>query len=307
MKKVVITGATSMLGLSLIEECVINKIQVFAIIKKNSKKINLIPNNPLIKIYECNIQDISNCNMEEDNYDVMYHFAWTDTDNASRNNVDSQLLNIEYTINTIKFAKKLGCKKFIGAGSQAEYGRVCGEISENNKVSPDSAYGISKYAVGKLGNIISNEIGIEFIWTRIFSTYGINDMPSTMIIYCIDQLLNNKTPYFTKCEQIWDYLNCHDAARAFYFLGDKNCTYDLYNIGSGEAYPLSKFIIQIRDLINPNLKLGFGEKEYALNQVMYLQSDIGRLKKDFNFVPKISFQDGIKETILWRKKVLGLC
>ncbi len=300
MKRVIITGATSMLGLALIHECIQNNTEVIAIIRENSRKRNLIPINPLISVIECDLAKIHSINIAgKCCYDAFYHLAWAFTDNLNRNLVEEQHYNIEYTLAAVKLASRLRCKKFVGAGSQAEYGRVRGKISADMCVAPDSAYGVAKYTAGRLSSILCQQMGMEFIWMRIFSTYGINDMPSTMIMYTIDCLLKKKKPLLTKCEQMWDYLNCRDAAKAFFLIGAKGKNQAVYNIGSGQEIILSEYVCKIRNLIDSNLPLGIGEREYAPNQIMTLCADISNLTLDTGFVPSISFDEGIKETINW--------
>ena len=192
-----------MLGLALINECIKRQIELVAIVREGSPKKVLIPDSSYITTVECNLSNINSFSLPRHNsYDTFYHFAWEGTDNSTRNSVDIQSNNIEYTLNAVSFAHRNNCKKFIGVGSQAEYGRVDGIISPNMKVSPDSAYGIAKYAAGKLSSILCEQLKMEFIWTRVFSTYGVNDIPSTMIMYCIDSLLKKQKPILTKFSEI---------------------------------------------------------------------------------------------------------
>ena len=54
-----------------------------------------------------------------------------------------QNANIKYTLDAVELAKRLGCKTFIGAGSQAEYGRVEGTISEKTDKNPENGYALA--------------------------------------------------------------------------------------------------------------------------------------------------------------------
>ena len=304
MNSVIIIGATSMLGLALLDECIKNKTHVTAVVRENSKKRETLPKSKLITTVECDISRLSELHSQKNKgFDALYHFAWESTNKTERDDIDAQNRNIGYTLDAVRFAHRVGCKRFIGAGSQAEYGRVEGIINPEMKVSPDSAYGVAKYTAGKLSSILSEQMGIDFIWTRIFSTYGVNDMPSTMIMYCIGCLLRGEKPILTKCEQRWDYLNCRDAARAFYLLGKEGKTQNIYHIGNGIARPLSEYVYAIRDAIDPLLPLGIGECDYAPKQVMCLCPDISNLQRDTGFKPLISFSDGINETIEWVRGV----
>lgn len=288
-----------MIGLALVNECISHGIHVIALIRSNSAKKPLLPESDLVTVIEKDLHELSALDTSGLEAETFYHFAWDCTDGKNRNNVEAQNANIGYTLDAVQLAKKMRCKTFIGSGSQAEYGRVEGTISSDMRVAPESAYGVAKYAAGKLSSLRCEQLGISHIWTRIFSVYGINDMPSTMIMYCVNMLLSGKKPLLTKCEQKWDYLNCRDAARAFYLIGTKGKSRSVYNIGSGAARPLREFVTQIRDIVAPNLPIGIGEREYAEKQVMHLCADISDLTRDTGFKPSISFEDGVKEIIEW--------
>ena len=67
-----------MLGLALINECIENHIQVLAIVRENSHRVDRIPNSELIRIVKCDLEDLKNLNTAEieGTYEVYYHFAW---------------------------------------------------------------------------------------------------------------------------------------------------------------------------------------------------------------------------------------
>lgn len=293
-----------MLGIALINECIENHIQVLAIVRENSHRVDRIPDSELIRIVKCDLEDLKNLNTAEieDTYEVYYHFAWENTSHEGRLDAIVQNQNVQYTLDAVYLAKSLGCRLFVGAGSQAEYGRVSGMIGPETAVNPEVAYGVAKYASGKMAMILCAKLEMACIWTRTFSVYGIGDVSSTLIMYTIERLLKGEKPSFTKAEQKWDYLFCKDAGKAFRLIGEKGKAGSVYCIGSGVAKPLCDYIYKVRDEIDPNLPLGIGDREYAPLQVMYLQADITTLKKDTGFEPKYSFEEGIRETISWYRK-----
>lgn len=304
MRRIAVTGATSMLGIALIEECIKKNIEVLAIVKPNSANLARLPQTEFINIVESELDDLKNIRMPEKGYDVFYHFGWTGTSKEKRNDAEEQNKNIKYTLDAVRLGRKIGCHTFIGAGSQAEYGRVDGIISPNTPVNPDNAYGIAKYAAGKLSGILCKEIGLKYIWTRIFSVYGIHDKHNTMIMYGIKEFLKERKPSFTKCEQMWDYLYSEDAGRAFYLIGEKGKDQSVYCIGSGVTRPLLDYVNTIRDAINKELPIGIGDYPYASNQVMNICADITNLKKDTGFESQYDFEEGIEKTISWIKNVI---
>jgi len=138
---------------------------------------------------------------------------------------------------------------------------------------------------------------MKFFWTRIVSVFGKNDMDHTLIMYLIKTIMSGNRPILTKCEQIWDYMYVKDCANALIHIAEKGDPEKIYPIASGHSEMLRNYVETIRDMIDPDVELGFGEKDYYPHQPMFLSVDISQLKKDTGFEPAYSFKDGVKEVI----------
>lgn len=303
--RVVITGPTGAVGHALIEVCIENRVEVLAICHKGSKRIKTLPASKYVKVLELDLDEYESISdiafADYGTYDVFYHFAWNGTIGDVRNNMQIQHQNIGYALSAVHLAKRLGCHTFIGAGSQAEYGRVDGVLRPNTPTFPENGYGIAKLCAGQMTRIECQKLKIKHIWMRILSIYGPYDGEKTMITSTIRKLLAGEVPEFTKGEQLWDYLYSKDAGRAMLLLGQKGVDGRIYPIGSGKTKPLHEYIELMRDAIDPELLLAIGAIPYAPKQVMHLCADISQLTEDTGFVPEISFEEGIKETIEWAK------
>jgi len=303
MKKVIITGPTGAIGIALIQKLIAENIEVTAVCHAGSKRISRIPSSQLVNIVECSLSELGDLpSLLNGKYDVFYHFGWDGTFGNSRNNMHGQNLNVKYTLDAVEVASLLGCHTFIGAGSQAEYGRFEGKLNAQTPTNPENGYGIAKLCAGQMSRILCNQKNIKHIWTRILSVYGPFDGDKTMVMSTIGKLLNHERPAFTKGEQQWDYLYSEDAALALYLLGEKGVGGKIYCIGGGSVNPLSKYIETIRDNIDRNAELGLGDIPYGEKQVMYLCADITDLKEDVGFSPQFTFQEGISKTIDWYKQ-----
>lgn len=302
MKKIIMTGATGAIGMALVMRASKRGDTVTAIVRPGSERANRIAGLEGVRIVECDISCLMSISRHliGCEYDLFYHLAW----DSSRDhyNVNRHLSNIKGTIDAIGLAKMAGCKCFVGAGSQAEYGRVDGKISENTPTQPETAYGICKYAAGLLGKIECERLGIRFVWPRIFSVYGPGDHDTTMIMSVARCLINHGNPKLTAGEQYWDYLYSEDAAEALELLGEKVSCIGTYCIASGKSRYLREYVEELRNAVDPTLKLEFGKKEYANNQVMNLNVSIDKLCSETNFMPSTSFYDGIRETIGWIRR-----
>lgn len=302
MDRVVISGATGAVGMALIHEMISDEIEVLVLTHKNSKRNEWIPKHPLVSTMDCSLDDMKNafltgCDME---YDAFYHLAWAGTTGNDRNNMYLQNKNVKYALDAVELANRMHCKVFIGAGSQAEYGRFERKLSETTPTFPENGYGIAKLCAGQMTKERAHQLGMRQIWTRIFSVYGPYDGKQSMIMSAIDKMIKGEKTSFTKGEQIWDYLYSKDAARALYLLGEKELD-GVYCLGSGNARTLKEYIMEMRNQINPTLEIGIGEIPYAERQVMYLCADISKLQKDTGFEVKYDFKKGITE-IIYRDK-----
>ncbi|MEI7668016.1 MAG: NAD-dependent epimerase/dehydratase family protein, partial [Erysipelotrichaceae bacterium] len=227
-------------------------------------------------------------------YDAFFHLAWEGSSGEGRNNASLQVSNISATLDATKLAYRLGCHTFIGAGSQAEYGRVEGLLRPSTPTNPESGYGIAKLCAGNMSRTLANQLDMNHIWVRILSVYGPYDSEHSMIMSTIKKLLNHEVPSFTKGEQIWDYLYSDDAANALLLLAIKGQPNKTYCLGSGIGRPLYEYIQIIKEVINPMAELAVGALPYGPNQVMHLVADISDLEADIGFTPKTEFKDGIK-------------
>lgn len=304
MKRVILTGGTGMLGIALIELLIQKDIEVLVIVRPNSKRRQAIPVDRHVQVIECDLTELSSLKGRlTKTYDTFFHFAWDGTYGEARNDMQLQNRNVKAVLDAVDLAKAVGCQTFLGAGSQAEYGRVDGvKLSPDTPVHPETGYGIGKLCAGQMSRIQCHQLGMKHIWVRILSTYGPHDGLHTMVMSGIIQMLHGERPKYTKGEQMWDYLYCADAARAFYLAADRGKDGSVYCIGSGQVRPLAEYITIIRDTIDKSIEIGLGEIPYYDKQVMYLCADIGNLTKDTGFRPEISFEEGVRRTVEWYKE-----
>ena len=299
--RVVITGPTGAIGHALIEKCICNGDEVLAVCRKGSSRIDSLPKDTKVSILELSLSDydeyINSASSPELPYDVFYHFAWESTTGASRNDTDSQSLNIRYSLSAVRLASFFGCNTFIGAGSQAEYGRVEGSLKADTPAFPENGYGIAKLCAGQLTRILCGQLGMKHIWTRILSVYGPYDGEGSMIISSLRKMTGGKESHYTKGEQEWDFLYSSDAANAMYQIALKGIDGKIYVIGSGKTRQLKDYIKIMDEKVSPAVHPCLGTVPYADKQVMYLCADISELTKDTGFVPAVEFEEGIEKTI----------
>lgn len=299
--KAIITGPTGMIGMALINKCIQEQIQVLAVCHRGSAGVRHIPKSSYVKVMEADLSEISQLSrFIEEKYDVFYHFAWAGTTGKARNDMYLQNENVKFTLDAVELASQLGCKVFIGAGSQAEYGRYEGRLTPDAPVFPENGYGMAKLCAGQMSRIRCRELGIRHIWVRILSIYGPYGK-ADMISQTLRKVMAGQKAEFTPGEQVWDYLYSGDAARAMLLLAQKGKSGKVYVLGSGEARTLREYIEvmaeEAADFTGEAPSIALGAVPYGKNQVMFLSADIEELCRDTGFVPEVSFGKGIRETM----------
>lgn len=298
MKRVIITGPTGTIGVALVDVLTKRGCEVYAVCRPDSSNIKNLKPHKNLHVVECDISNLLSLKDKlSSGFDAFYHFAWNGTFGESRNEVDSQLSNVEYTIDAVNLARSLGCNVFVGAGSQAEYGHFAAPANENTYTKPFSLYGAAKLAAGQMSRVYARNLSMKHIWVRIFSVFGPCDDSRTLVSYVINELRAGRCPVLTSGEQVWDYLYSYDAAEALVRVVEAGKAGATYCLGSGEHRLLKEYIQDIAEVVNPDVKLAFGRKPYSENQVMFLSADISTLKKDTGFMPRYKFKQAIREII----------
>lgn len=301
MKNVIVTGATSFIGVHLIKEYLKNNCKVIAVVRPNSKNLSRLPKSEFLKVVELpmeKIQDILK-NVENEQVDVFYHLAWEGARVPHRDDAVLQHNNYNCAVKAMNVAKELGCRVFIGSGSQAEYGKCVGKIDENYETKPTTEYGKAKLKAYKTLKLMAEENNMKFIWTRIFSVYGIYDYSGTLVMSALDKMKKNENMPLTECIQNWDFIHVEDAAKIMYLLGNTSCMEGVYNIASGESKQLKEFVIDMKRICNSKSELQFGVVPYNNEGVVSFEPVIEKLKQNLGYTCEISFEEGIKKILLF--------
>ncbi|MCD7761922.1 MAG: NAD(P)-dependent oxidoreductase [Lachnospiraceae bacterium] len=300
IRNAVVTGPTGAIGTALCKKLLSEGIHVWAVCRPGSARAADLPEDEHLDIVYCDAKDILTLpDRIPVRVQAFFHLAWAHTIGEGRNDMIAQTENIQYTLYAVQCAARLGCQVFIGAGSQAEYGRVNGPLRADTPCNPENGYGMAKLCAGQMSRVEAGKLQVAHVWPRVLSVYGPHEHPSTMTSFLTKTLLRGEKPALTAGEQIWDYLYSADAADAFYRMAVSGRDGAVYPLGSGEARPLKEYIGKIRDTIDPALPLGLGEIPYGKLQVMHLEADITALKEDTGFEAHTDFATGIKETIDW--------
>ncbi|MDO4938870.1 MAG: NAD(P)-dependent oxidoreductase [Lachnospiraceae bacterium] len=308
---IIITGVSSFIGRALSRQLISEGYEVYGVVRPDSKNKAGLSDIRKLHIIEC---DISECERLADvKLPPMYacvHLSWGGTTREGRQNPEINAVNETDTLRMVRTAKKLGCERFIFAGSQAEYGVTLdrvnskkadgGPVDEKYPCSPLSEYGKSKLKMLSSCTSLCREMEMTYIHLRIFSTYGEGDHPTTLVSSCVKAFSEDTHIELTDCRQLWNMLNIRDCAKAisdmvgcvFTFPDEETPEDHVVNIASEDTRPLYEFVEAIHKRIGRG-SCSFTRISESPEGTPYLNPDITKLKALTGFVPQVSFDEGL--------------
>lgn len=257
--KFFITGASSFIGVEFCRYLSGNGHEVIAMSRRANENLEAIAKGGLLEIFRHTLPELA----KDVKADVFVHLAWAGTIHEERNNPAIHEENVRLSLEYVKLAKRMGCKLYVDAGSQAEYGIVPGVITEDTHCNPVTAYGKGKLKMFKESSVLTKELGLKYIHLRILSVYGENDHNETLIKPALKKLKANETIEMRSGGQKWNYVYVKDAARqiaefSIHAVYDKTFHHEVYNIASNDTRKLQDFIIAMKEIVGSSSELKFG-------------------------------------------------
>ena len=289
MKKCIVTGAAGFTGYSLVEKLIDHGYFVYAVVRPQSEHNVRLAGMSNMQMVYADMSEYGQLNEKiKDTCDAFFHLAWQ----GGRYDFVSQYQNIEYTLGALEAAARLGCKRFICTGSQAEYGLQKGLIAEETCPHPADAYGVAKLAACLLTRQRAADLDMDWIWGRIFSLYGKYEAETRMLPALVKSLRENKDfQMATDGRQNWDYLYVSDGAEALIALLEKGKTGEIYNIAHGNYRTMREFVEITKGRVGSKARVAYDEMSASLYS---LQPSVEKVKRDTGWLPQVEFCAGIR-------------
>ena len=311
--RILITGAASFLGRHLVEYFLSKEEEVLALVRENARgrdELLKYEANNKFKLIVLDMKDIERLDID---FDICIHLAWGGIGKEGRMDANIQRENINAAIKLMRVCKERGAKRFLFAGSQAEYGQTLSDIeakygkdfdinaipkqSEDAPTNPKSEYGKAKLELkSKLKNL-GDSLGIEYVHMRIFSVFGSGDHETSLISTCIRDFKENKDVHIGECIQSWNYIYIKDLCEAVYLLSKKDLQGEfVFNVAGENNRILMDYVKDIKRLLDSSGDIVVEKKEAASEGLPFLNPNIEHLKR-IGFVESYGFEKGIKDCI----------
>ena len=295
-KRILVTGAGGFVGAAVVKAAIAAGHEVIALVRNDTSRLTPIANR--ISLHRVDLADSAAVAalLASAKPEIVIHSAWEGVGGALRSG-DIQLDNIRITVALADAAIAAGARKFVGIGSQAEYGRYDRKLVETDLPQPTMLYGAAKLAACHLAAQRCREAGMDFAWLRLFSVYGPGDNANWLIPSTAASLVRGKAPLCTAGTQNWDYLHIDDVADGVLAAATTDRATGVFNLSSGDPVAVRQIVEMLRDFAAPGLTLAFGTIPFGPDQIMHLEGDNGRLRSATGWCPRVPLGDGLRQVV----------
>lgn len=234
-------------------------------------------------------------------YDTFIHFAWAGSAGSARVDYNLQMKNALMTVECLKVAKVIGCTRFVCAGSIMEYEVETAIHAQGSRPGMGYIYGMGKHIAHCMCKSVAADIGIELVWPMITNAYGVGELSPRFVNTTLRKIINREPLQFTAATQNYDFIYVTDVAKAFYLIAKNGKPFCEYMIGSGNARPLKKYILEILQVFAPDARPVFGDIPFTGVNMSLSTFDTSETEKDTGFNAEVSFAEGTRMTMEWIK------
>lgn len=255
---------------------------------------------------ECNICDIELLRVLYTKYtptDIIHFAAESHVDNSIKNPYIFTKTNVIGTQNLLEMHREFWLERFHHISTDEVYWDLPNWwfFTENTPLNPSSPYSASKASSDLLVKSYGRTYGIDYVITRCSNNYGPNQDREKLVPHFFELLKKwkNVTLYWDG-NNIRDWLYVKDHCEAIWEVFTKSRSWNIYNIGWNNEYSnleITKIILK---------EMWFWEEKITFindrlwHDVRYA-IDASRIRQDLWWIPKVSFDIGIKKTLNYFK------
>lgn len=310
MANILVTGGAGFIGSHLVTNLIEqgHRVRVLDNLSTGHTK-NLSHLRDRFEMFEGDICDMAQCQQACKDIEIIFHQAALGSVPKSVDEpLPSHNTNCGGTFHMLKAAVDHKIRRFIYAASSSAYGNS----EESPKYEKLLPIPMSPYAVQKLtGEYYCKAFyecyGLETMSLRYFNVFGNRQDPNSLYAAAIPAfvvaILHNQSPtIYGDGNQSRDFTHIQNVVDAnMLAMNVKHVHGESINVACGSAITINQVIDSINRLLGTNVKPNYVEPRAG--DVLHSCADITLAKTILNFMPEVSFEEGLKQAIDYYKSL----
>jgi dTDP-glucose 4,6-dehydratase len=270
----------------------------------SEENLESVADDPRLRFVRGDICDAELVNELMNGIDLVVHFAAeSHVDRSILGSADFVLTNVLGTQTLLQAALSARVGKFVHVSTDEVYGSIQeGSWSEDHILEPNSPYSASKASSDLIARSFYRTHGLPVCVTRCSNNYGPHQFPEKVIPLFVTNLLDGaKVPLYGDGLNVRDWLHVDDHCRGIQLVADAGRPGEIYNIGGGTELSNRELTERLLaavgagwDMVEPVDDRKGHDRRYSV--------DITKINTELGYAPKVSFEDGLADTVAWYKE-----
>lgn len=313
--KLLVTGGAGFIGSNFIRY-ILKKYPDYKIVNLdlltyagNLENLKDVEKNKKYKFVRGDIADKELVNNLVKDVDAIVNFAAeSHVDRSILDSADFIQTNIVGTHNLLEAAKENGLKRFHHISTDEVFGHLGRHdpaFDERTPYAPRSPYSASKAASDHLVRAYFHTFGLPITISNCSNNYGPFHFPEKLIPLAITNLIEGKKiPVYGDGLQVRDWLFVSDHCEAIDLIIQKGKIGETYCIGGNSEKTNMEIVKKVLDLLNQGEEMIEYVKDRPGHDRRYA-IDFSKIKAELGWQPRMSFEEGMKQTVDWYKTNVG--
>jgi nucleoside-diphosphate-sugar epimerase len=296
MMRILISGATGFLGLPCVRQAAAAGIEVHAVARADRSEFPAGVQFHAVDLFDDEQVTALAAAIRPTH---LLHLAWVATPGVYWTSPDNRRW-ADASLKLLNTFAEYGGRRAALAGTCAEYdwagGGLCHEFDTPTR--PTTVYGTWKNRLRERVELVAGATGVRVAWARLFFLYGPREHPARLVPGVTNALLAGRPAEITAGTQVRDFLHVEDAADALVRLLLSDVPGPV-NIGSGEPVVVRTVVETVAEVVGRPDLVRLGAKPTPANEPPRLYADVGRLRNEVGWSPRMTLRQGLADTVAW--------
>ena len=303
-----LTGGAGFIGSNITDELVRRGHEVIVFDDLSSgKESNLANVRAKIDFRLGSVTDLNAIRSAAQGADYVIHLAArTSVPRSVEDPIETNLVNIDGTLNVLVAARDAKTRRFVFAASSSAYGETAAQPkTESMQSEPISPYGVTKFVGELYANVFGRAYGLENVCIRYFNVFGPRQDPTSQYSGVLSRFMlaaiQGQAPVvFGDGEQSRDFTYVENVVdetlRACEASGASG---RVFNGGTGQRITLNEVLKLLETIAGKPIRAGYQPPRSG--DIRHSQADISLARKVLGYEPRVPFEDGLRRTWDWYK------
>jgi UDP-N-acetylglucosamine/UDP-N-acetyl-alpha-D-glucosaminouronate 4-epimerase len=303
-----VTGGAGFIGSNIVDELVRRGQDVVVLDDLSSgKEENLAAGRAKIEFRRGSITNLATVQSACKGADFVIHLAaCTSVPRSVKDPLETNLANIDGTLNVLVAARDAKVKRFVYAASSSAYGESP-SLPKHEKMQPEpiSPYGVTKYVGELYAQVFGRVYGLENVSVRYFNVFGPRQDPTSQYSGVLSRfmlaIIQGESPViYGDGEQSRDFTYIDNIVdETLRACEAKGASGMVFNGGTGVRITLNKVLNLLEKITGKRIHAKHDPPRAG--DIRDSQADITLARHRLGYEPGVSFEEGLRRTWEWYK------